>query len=70
MYINAVLGDHMSQVLYSLSLALLWLETKTSSIQMVHNLLQVRKMIFKSLAEHQYIVDVDQARIGCKCRLL
>ena len=58
-----MLGDHMSQVLYSLSkkLALLWPEMKTSSIQTVHDLLQVRKVFFKSSAECQYIVDIDHA---------
>ena len=67
-YLNAVLGDHMPQVLYSLSnkLALLWLETKTSSIQTVHDLLQVRKVIFKSSYEHQYIVDVVHADLLCQ----
>ena len=56
----------MSQVLYSLSnkLAFLWLETKTSSIQTVHDLLQVGKMIFKSSAEHQYVVNVDHADLS------
>lgn len=67
-YLNAVLGDHMPQVLYPLSnkLALLWPETKTSSIQMVHDLLQVRKVIFKSSDEHQYIVDVVHADLLCQ----
>ena len=56
----------MSQVLHSFSnkLALLWLEMKTSLIQTVHDLLQVRKVIFKSSAEHYYIVNVDHADLS------